>query len=103
MSDYIIRGEGEFRIGRTILEALYSDCMVIAPSRNDKAFIIYRELDKFHDRNLFYSPRNESSLIHVLSDLRLDKRSPNSLSSSISSHRKTALLSNIFPPKSFLL
>jgi glycosyltransferase involved in cell wall biosynthesis len=67
VSDYILRGEGYFCIGRTIFEGLYAGCKVIvpgAPADADKFF----EFHKFADSIFFYSPKSVSALKAVLED-----------------------------------
>jgi glycosyltransferase involved in cell wall biosynthesis len=66
-SDYILRGDPDFRIGRTIFEALYTGCKVILP----KAFLdemIDQELLRFRKQVLFYRPRDIDSLAAVLAE-----------------------------------
>ena len=72
MSDYIIRGEIDFRMGRSILEALYSDCEVILPISNQKILDSNPELSKFKNKIHAYVPRNLESLNKLL--LALDRR-----------------------------
>ena len=62
ISDYIVRGEVDFRMGRSILEALYSDCDVIVPISNEQIVETNQELIKFKDKVHTYLPRNIDSL-----------------------------------------
>ncbi len=68
ISDYIIRGEIEFRVGRTIFEALYSDCDVIVPSRRTD-FIKNEEFINYVPKINEYIPRNIDSLSNILKSL----------------------------------
>jgi len=69
ISDYIIRGEPVFAIGRTIYEGLYSGCKVIVPGDiencKDKIFNYYQYKEKI----IFYEPRNELDLIKKINQL----------------------------------
>ncbi len=62
VSDYIIRGEIDFRMGRSILESLYSDCDVIIPSRETNIAQKNHELRKFPQKIHRYEPRNIEDL-----------------------------------------
>ena len=65
LSDYIIRGEIDFRIGRTIFEALYADCDVILPS-SDKEIEREKDLRVLRDKVHIYTPRDRKSLTTVI-------------------------------------
>ena len=72
MSDYIIRGEVAFRMGRSILEAIYSDCHVIVPGDQN----LVHEHKEFSERKNtvhVYTARNEISLKTVLQRLDNEK------------------------------
>jgi len=62
ISDYIIRGEVDFRMGRSVLEALYTDCDVILPINNENIINTNQELLKFQDKIHPYKPRNIEDL-----------------------------------------
>lgn len=67
ISDYIIRGESQFCIGRTIYEGLFSGAGVIIPGREDdlKRMKSGEELrDKIH----FYEPGNAESLANIIEE-----------------------------------
>ena len=72
MSDYIVRGEIDFRMGRSVLEALYSDCDVIVPIRDQQIVKTNDELVKFKSKVHMYIPRDISSLAKTF--LNLDGR-----------------------------
>lgn len=72
LSDYVIRGEIDYRMGRSILEALYSDCDVILSSSDGKIAGRNVELAKFKNKVHCYSPRNIVSLKTLFKSL--DKR-----------------------------
>lgn len=73
VSDYILRGEEQFCIGRTVYEGLYSGCSVIIPGvpeyDSEKIF----EYSKFKNNIFFYKPRDEKSLIQMFK-ARADKK-----------------------------
>ena len=60
-SDYVLRGDPDFRIGRTIFEALYTGCRVILPNDHPHRSLI-PELSPFKHQILFYKPRDVDSL-----------------------------------------
>ena len=63
--NYILRGDPQFCIGRTIFEGLYAGCGVIIPGcRNDLQY--FPEGNKFEERIFFYSPRNEEELSNII-------------------------------------
>ncbi len=65
ISDYILRGDPQFCIGRTIFEGLYAGCGVIVPGCiNDLQF--FPEGEKFEEKISFYSPKNEEDLSDVI-------------------------------------
>jgi len=68
ISDYIIRGEIDFRMGRSVLEAIYSDCHVIVPGNPNLAHE-HVELSGKKNAVRVYSARNEGSLTAVLQDI----------------------------------
>lgn len=65
ISDYIIRGESQFCIGRTIYEGLFSGAGVIIPgSVKDLERMPDKEI--FKEKICFYKPQDTMSLLHVL-------------------------------------
>lgn len=69
ISDYIVRGDPLFAIGRTIYEGLYSGCNTIIPGTeiNVKGIFDYRI---FKEKIIFYPPRDEVSLLEVFNNCR---------------------------------
>jgi hypothetical protein len=63
-SDYIIRGEKQFCIGRTIFEGLYSGCGAILPGSVED-LQSEPELSEFTDKIITYLPRDVNSLSKV--------------------------------------
>lgn len=61
ISDYIIRGEPQFCIGRTIYEGLFSGAGVIIPGRNED-IVKMQAGEELQDRICFYEPESERSL-----------------------------------------
>lgn len=65
ISDYILRGDPQFCIGRTIFEGLYAGCGVITPGcMNDLQF--FPEGEKFEEKIFFYNPKNEEDLSGII-------------------------------------
>ena len=64
ISDYIVRGDDQFCIGRTIYEGVYAGVGVIIPGKetNQKDVFQYEEIK---DRLFFYTPRSEEELKSV--------------------------------------
>ena len=67
ISDYIVRGESVFSVGRTIYEGLYSGCRVIAPGDYKKDSKKIMEYQNFKEQIIFYKPRDAKSFFEVLS------------------------------------
>jgi len=59
ITDYVIRGESEQCIGRTIYEGLYSGCNVIIPGNDIKCLFEY---DDFKNNIHFYKPLDKNEL-----------------------------------------
>lgn len=65
ISDYIIRGDDMFCIGRTVYEGLYSGCHVIIPCNNPDE--VWKEFScEYHSMVHPYMARNKESLINVI-------------------------------------
>ena len=86
MSDYLIRGDIDFRIGRTILEALYSDCDVIVPSSDKESIYKDRELINFDNKIYHYLPRNSESLKRVFISIGNQKVKKNKFQSNVTEY-----------------
>ena len=86
-SDYILRGDPDFRIGRTIFEALYTGCKVIVPKEYSDD-VIEPELVKFSNQVFFYKPRDLDSLGKVIKEAseKMGKSSYNGPTGNISEH-----------------
>lgn len=72
ISDYVIRADERFCIGRTVYEGLYAGCSVLMQGNEndyDKVF----ENEKFHEKIIFYEPRNEEDFIKKIKDLESKK------------------------------
>ena len=65
MSDFVLRGDPDFRCGRTTFEALYAGCHVILPG-NKEDLMREPELQKFLGRILLYEPRSAKSLVETI-------------------------------------
>ena len=89
ISDYIIRGEVDFRMGRSVLEALYSDCDVIVPIRNDHIVKTNEELTKFKSKVHTYLPRDMGSLTKTFLNLSGRKTQKRNFHSNINGYVKT--------------
>lgn len=73
VSDYIIRGEAQFCVGRTVFEGLYAGCDVLMPGT---ASDLPREpeLEKFANQVHLYEARNKESLTGLLQNLNGKKK-----------------------------
>ena len=65
ISDYILRGEDQFCIGRTIYEGLYSGCGVIIPGNESNLESIV-ENEIWGDKIVFYEPVNLNELVDCI-------------------------------------
>ena len=63
ISDYILRGENQQCVGRTMYEGLYSGCEVIIPG-NDLSHVF--EGETFKDMIHFYTPCNKDELSELI-------------------------------------
>lgn len=70
VSDYIIRAEKEFCIGRTIYEGLFSGCDVIIPGEENKNADMIYDYSIFKDMIHFYEPRNTERLLMLINSLK---------------------------------
>lgn len=61
ISDYIVRGDAHFCIGRTIYEGLYSGAGTIIPGNLENSIDIF-EYERFRKKIFFYTPRNSEAL-----------------------------------------
>lgn len=87
ISDYIVRGDAQFCIGRTIFEGLYAGCAVIVPGcKGDLQF--FPEGEKFEGKILFYPPRNGSVLSDVIDVQTQYKQTDRILHSNVDSYVK---------------
>lgn len=66
MTDYVIRGETTFAVGRTIYEGLYAGSEVILPARPDDEVF---DRERFVDRIHVYTPGDEAALRAVMERL----------------------------------
>lgn len=62
-TDYVIRGDPQPCVGRTIYEGLYSGCRIIMPGPPETDLIF--EAERFHDSIKFYAPGSKVSLTGV--------------------------------------
>ncbi len=62
ISDFVVRGDDMFAIGRTVYEALYSGCVVIIPGIESRDKEKVFEYDKFLHQIMFYEPRGKNAL-----------------------------------------
>lgn len=66
VSDFVIRGDAIFAVGRTTYEALYSGCSVMIPGERSSDKKKFFEYDRFCDRVLFYEPRKKGALAQLM-------------------------------------
>lgn len=79
ISDYIVRGEPLFAIGRTVYEALYSDTGVIIPGYETDMNKMF-ELEKYRKKIHLYKPRSNELRIcfQNLAEIKIQKEQFNS-------------------------
>lgn len=82
LSDYVVRGEIAFRIGRTIFEALYSDCDVIVPGEMN-AIAKIEAARSYAQKIHAYKPRDTESLRTTLESVALNKIKKKSFHSNV--------------------
>lgn len=73
ISDYILRGDIQFCIGRTVYEGLYSGCNIIIPGVSETDGKNMFEFSKFKKNIFFYLPRDTESLMQIIRQ-RADKK-----------------------------
>lgn len=73
ITDYVIRGEPQLLIGRTVYEGLYSGCGVILPVMEGDSIKDIFEYDTFRDRINTYKSRSADSLSSIISELKFEK------------------------------
>ncbi len=73
VSDYVLRGDSQFCIGRTVYEGLYSGCGVMIPgcAKTDAKKVF--EYETFKERIFFYRPRNQENLTDLFRE-RAEKK-----------------------------
>lgn len=69
VSDYLIRGEDFFALGRTVYEALYAGCGAIIPGDRTQNIDAIEEHERFAPQIHFYPPRNTAALGHSFKTL----------------------------------
>lgn len=72
ISDYIIRSDSQFCIGRTIYEGLYAGCGVLIQGSQDE-ILKMPEYDIYKDRIFNYKPRDKFSFIEKIEKLSNSK------------------------------
>lgn len=87
MSDCIIRGEDIPRVGRTIYEGLYSGCKVLVPYSQDMKEI--EDYGIFEDKIIFYTARDESSLLEIFNYKDFARNSETFKISNVSEYRNS--------------
>lgn len=85
ISDYILRGDPLFCIGRTIFEGLYAGCGVIMPGCEDDMQYV-PDGEKFREKIFFYSPQKEEDLTRVMEDRSKEKQTDRQLYSNIAAY-----------------
>ncbi len=85
VSDYIIRGEPQFCIGRTIYEGLYSGTGVIIPG--DTADLAkMQDSEQLREKIHFFKPQDEESLTTVIQECSYSKQGNRKCRSNIESY-----------------
>ncbi len=70
MTDYVVRGEAAFAVGRTMYEGLYAGSEVIVPAASEDAMF---ERERFAGRVHSYVPGSEDDLRNVMQSLAVRK------------------------------
>jgi len=86
ISDYIIRADLFFAIGRTVYEGLYSGCDIIMQSDKDDDINKIFEKELFVERIHFYGTRNIGSLVNLINKSRKVKKQDRKKMSNISEY-----------------
>lgn len=85
ISDYIIRGDSQFCIGRTIFEGLYAGCGVIVPGcKGDLQS--FPEGEKFEEKIIFYPPGSDSGLSDTIEVQARSKQTNRTLHSNVNDY-----------------
>lgn len=87
ISDYIIRGEPQFCIGRTIYEGLFSGAGVIIPGCAEDLSAM-SEGEAFQERVHFYEPGSEAALTMTIEECSRHKQSDRIFRSNIANYMK---------------
>lgn len=87
ISDFIIRGEPCFCIGRTIYEGLYSGCDVIVPGKQED-IQHYKDIFDIRENIHFYEARNKEALIEQITQLKNKVKTERHFKSNIESYTK---------------
>ena len=74
ITDYVIRGDSQFCIGRTIYEGLYSGCNVIIPGNRREDCAKVFEYKRFKNKIFFYRPRDMKHLINIFHERKDNKK-----------------------------
>lgn len=82
ISDYIIRGEPQFCIGRTIYEGLFAGAGVIIPGQESDLENM-QSGDELRDKIHFYEPESEESLAAVIQECSHTRQSDRKFRSNI--------------------
>ncbi len=73
-TDFVLRGDPDFRIGRTVFEGLYSGCGTILPGKQ-KDIDRISEFKRFKEKISVYHPRNLEDLIIAFQECETKPRS----------------------------
>ncbi|WP_162052398.1 glycosyltransferase [Pontibacter pamirensis] len=85
MSDYIIRCDPQFCVGRTVYEGLYAGCHVILPGHEHNREALF-DLDRFTDSITLYPPQDTDILAKVIEKKSHQKIFDRNFSTNIPSH-----------------
>ena len=67
ISDYILRGDSQICIGRTMYEGLYAGAGIIIPGNTDNMYL-FPEKDEFKGKIFFYTARDENDLANIIEE-----------------------------------
>lgn len=87
ISDYIIRGDAEIGIGRTMYEGLYAGAGIIIPGSIEN-LQFFPEKESFKEKIFFYPLSNEMELCHIIENQSQVKQTDRRLYSNVEDYIK---------------
>lgn len=88
VTDYVVRGDSNIGLGRTVFEGLYSGCGVILPYDEKQNITIPDITEEMRQRTKFYLVQNEESLVEAFRDTQNQRFRQRSYESNVESYVK---------------